>query len=65
MSELHVHGEGYDCLRMTPIQVIEAGINLLLAVKQAPENAPYAEEIDREIEYQIARKEEVENAYKG
>jgi len=62
MSELHVHGEGYDCLRMTPIQVIEAGINLLLAVKQAPENAQYAEEIDREIEYQIARKEEAENA---
>jgi hypothetical protein len=62
MSELHVHGQGYDCLRMTPIQVIEAGINLLLAVKMAPENAQYAKDIDREIEYQIARKEEAENA---
>jgi hypothetical protein len=65
MSELHVHGEGYDCLRMTPVQVIEAGINLLLAVKMAPENAQYAKDIDREIEYQIARKEEAENANKG
>jgi hypothetical protein len=65
MSELHVHGEGYDCLRMTPIQVIEAGINLLLAVKQAPENRQYAKEIDRELKYQIARKKEAENANKG
>jgi hypothetical protein len=52
-------GMGHESIYMQGREIIEAGINLLLAVREAPDNAGYRKEIDQEIRYQRTKIKEM------
>ena len=53
---------GHEKIYMQGDEIIEAGINLLLAVRMCPENRPYRKEIDFEIKEMRARLKGVNHA---
>lgn len=55
-------GMGHETVYMQSNEIIEAGINLLLAVRTCPENRPYRKEIDFEIRQMRARLKGVNHA---
>ena len=55
-------GMGHEKIYMQGDEIIEAGINLLLAVRMCPENRPYRKEIDSEIRQMKARLKDVNHA---
>ena len=52
-------GMGREAGYMQSSEIIEAGINLLLAVRQAPENRGYRKEIDDEVRFQRGKLKEI------
>ena len=52
-------GMGREVVYMQSSEIIEAGINLLLAVRQAPENREYRKEIDDEVRFQRGKLKEI------
>jgi hypothetical protein len=52
-----IHGMGNEEEHNQRPEIIEASISLLLAVRLAPENRKFRQEIDQEIEWQKSRLE--------